>query len=88
MVQIISDKPSNWLTWVGGVVERLEKHPSVSRMAIIADIEGDDCSQVIEFMNCTIDDVYYLGGLLQKEAIKHEMMEEFGLDDEYWDEED
>ena len=88
MVQIISDRPSNWLTWIGGVVERLEKYDNVERMAIIADVEDENCTQVIEFMNCSTDDVYYLGGLLQKEAIKHEMMGEFGLEDEYWEEED
>lgn len=88
MVQIISDRPSNWLTWIGGVVERLEKYPDVTRIAVIADIEDEDCRQVIEFMNCSTDDVYYLGGLLQKEAIKHEMMSELGIDDDGWEEED
>ena len=85
MVQIISDKPSNWIVWMGEVMERLEKYPSVSRMIVVAETSDKDSSQIIEFMNCNTDDVYYLGGLLQKEAIKHEFAEEFGLDDETWD---
>lgn len=86
MVQIISDKPANWLTWIGEVVEYLEKFPNISRMVVAACAdENDGGSQIIQFMNCSTDDVYYIGGVLQKEAIKHEMAEEFGLDDESWE---
>lgn len=88
MVQIVSDKPSDWMGWVNGVIERLlNKHQSISKMAIIADIGDELNTQVIEFMNCTTNDVYFLGGVLQKEAIKHEMIEELGMEDDYWEEE-
>lgn len=85
MVQIISDKPSNWITWVGEAVEHLQGYP-VQRMIIVADIDNKENHNIIEFMNCSTDDVYRLGGVLQKEAIKHEMAEDFGLDDESWEE--
>lgn len=88
MVQIVSDKPSDWICWVRGVVERLlDEHQSISKMVIIADVGDDTNTQIIEFMNCSTNDVYYLGGVLQKEAIKHELVEEFGIsDDEHWEE--
>lgn len=85
MVQIISDKPSDYVIWLGEVIERLEKYPSVQRMLVVAETNDENNSQIIEFMNCNTDDVYYIGGVLQKEAIKHEFAEEFGLDDEFWE---
>lgn len=85
MVQIISDKPSEWVVWLGEVIERLEEYPSVQRMVVVAETNDEDNSQIIEFMNCNTNDVYYVGGLLQKEAIKHEFAEEFGLDDDSWE---
>ena len=89
MVQIISDRPSDWMEWISGVIERLlDEHQSVSRMAVIVDVGNDTNTQIIEFMNCSTDDVYHLGGLLQKEAVKHELMEELGINNEYWEEED
>lgn len=86
MVQIISDRPSDWADWLGEVVERLGEYPSVSRMVVVADIDNDVNSQIIEFMNCSTDDIYYIGGVLQKEAIKHELVEELGIEDDSWEE--
>ena len=85
MIQIISDKHSDWAVWLGKVMERFDEYPSISRILVVAEADDENNSQVIEFMNCSTDDVYYIGGVLQKEAIKHEFAEEFGLDDEYWD---
>lgn len=86
MVQIISDRQSDWVDWIGEVIARLEELPPVSRMMIVADIDKSG-TQIIEFMNCSTDDVYHMGAVLQKEAIKHEFAEEFGLNDG-WDYDD
>lgn len=90
MIQIISDKPSDLAEWLCGVIDRLEEYSSVSKVVVIAQADKDDDTshQIIEFMNCNVDDVYYLGGLLQKEAIKHEMLEELGVEDECWEEDE
>lgn len=85
MIQIISDRPSDWSVWFAEVMERLDEYPSISRVLVVAEANDENNSQIIEFMNCSTDDVYYFGGVLQKEAIKHEFAEEFGLDDESWD---
>ena len=85
MVQIISDKSSDWMKWLAEAVERLGDYPDISQMVLFANTKDDEPqshTRVIEFMNCDYDDIYSIGGLLQKEAIKHEMAEEFGLDDE------
>lgn len=92
MVQIISDKSSDWVNWLGEVISRMEEYPDISRMVVFARTENDENNshaQIIEFMNCDTDDIYHIGGILQKEAIKHEMAEEFGLEDNWeaeWDE--
>lgn len=86
MVQIISDRQSDWVVWLGEVAERLEKYPSISRMVVVAETEEDEeksHAQIVEFMNCDTDDIYHIGGILQKEAIKHEMIEEFGINDDW-----
>lgn len=75
MIQIISDKHSDWAVWLGEVMERLDKYPSISRLLLVAEANDENNSQIIEFMNCNTDDVYYIGGVLQKEAIKHEFAE-------------
>lgn len=91
MVQIISDKQSDWVEWLGNVIDRLEDYPNITRMVVFAKTEEDEensHAQIIEFMNCDTDDIFHIGGVLQKEAIKHEMAEEFGLDDNWeadWD---
>lgn len=90
MVQIISDKPSNLINWIAEVLEHLtNENSSVSRMVIISetdDTEDELGYQTIEFMNCNTNDIYRLGGVLQKEAIKHELIDELALDDESWEE--
>lgn len=90
MIQIISDKPSSWAEWLCGVMGRLEEYPPISRMVIVAETDADDdvSHQIIEFMNCSPNDVYQLGGLLQKESIKHELLEELGIDDDAWEEDE
>lgn len=87
MVQIISDKTSNYVNWFAEVIDRLGEYPDISRIVVFASTERDENksqTQIIDFMNCDYDDIYYIGSLLQKEAIKHEMAEDYGLnDDEY-----
>lgn len=91
MVHIISDRQSDWVKWFGEVISRLEKYKNVSQLLIVANVDNvddDGNSHVIEFMNCNTDDVYYYGGIIQKEAIKHEMIEELGIEDDSWFEEE
>lgn len=83
MIQIISDNQSKYAQWMAEVMERLEEDAPINRMLIVA--ETEEGNQIIEFMNCCNDDIHYFGGLLQKEAIKHDIAEEFGLDYDNWE---
>ena len=88
MVQIISDKSSDWVNWLAEVISRLENYSDISRMVVFAKAnneENNSRAQIIEFMNCDTDDIYLIGGVLQKEAIKHEIVEELGFEDESWE---
>lgn len=83
MIQIISDNQSEWAQWMAEVMERLEEDTPINRMLVVA--ETEEGNEIIEFMNCSNDDIHYLGSLLQKEAIKHEIAEELGLDFDNWE---
>ena len=85
MVQIVSDKQTPLVEWITGVLDRLGDF-DVSQVVLVAQTTDPDTPQLIEFMNCNTDDMYYFGGVIQKEAVKHEIREELGLDDEDWEE--
>lgn len=85
MTELITDKPSKWKDWLCEIINHLEEFDDIERMILVAEPNDEYGTQLIDFMNCNTDDMYYYGGVIQKEAIKHEMSIELGLEDD-WEE--